>query len=221
MTRLKLNAARIAALASMLLAGLGVSAALASPGAPNAGGPPSTVPGSPGDDCSHGNSDKDCKPDPQPGHGQECDDHGKASGNEDHCDGVTTTTTPSTTETTPSTTTSTPNDTTTSTVTTTTPTTQTGTTPPATTPETAPSPPAAAGSAPSSTSNPPVTKPELEAELAEQVKGAHVSRTTHARSDPSELPFTGFPAWMLALIGSLMLATGLGVRRLASGGSTS
>ena len=215
MTGLKLNTARIAVLVGLLLTGLGVSAALASPGTPNAGGPPSTVPGSPGDDCSHGNSDQDCKPDPQPGHGQECDDHGNASGNEDHCDDVTTTTTPTTTETT-----TTPNDTTTSTVTTTTPTTQTGTTPPAATPATAPLPPAAAGSAPSPTSNPPVTKPELEAELAEQVKGADAGRTSHARGNPGELPFTGFPAWALALMGSLMLGTGLGLRRLAPGRST-
>src|SRR5919106_5728279 len=85
MARLRLHAAKGFALAGLLIAGVGASAALASPSDPG-GGPPSTVPGSPGDDCSHGNSDKDCKPDPQPEHGKDCEDHGNARGNEDHCD---------------------------------------------------------------------------------------------------------------------------------------
>jgi hypothetical protein len=55
-------------------------------------GPPVTVPGSPGDDCSHGASNAPCRPDPST-NGKDCDDHGAARGNEDHCGpGVTTTT---------------------------------------------------------------------------------------------------------------------------------
>jgi hypothetical protein len=44
-------------------------------------GPPGQGP------CNHGNSGKECKPDPQPEHGQECDEHGPNEGgvNEDHC----------------------------------------------------------------------------------------------------------------------------------------
>jgi hypothetical protein len=47
--------------------------------------------------CSHGNSGKECKPDPQANHGAECDEHGPFEGgvNEDHCLGGTTGTTTS------------------------------------------------------------------------------------------------------------------------------
>lgn len=63
---------------------------------------PTTPPGQ--DPCSHGNSNKPCRPDPQPGHGKDCDKHGNNGGvNEDHC-GATTTAIPTTT-TTPTTTT--------------------------------------------------------------------------------------------------------------------
>jgi hypothetical protein len=202
MKRLSVWPARIALTVGLLTAGFGVSAALADPG--NGNGPPTTVPGSPGDDCSHGNSNQDCRPDPQPGHGQECDDHGNASGNEDHCDQTATTTTTTTTETTTTTTTST---------------TPANTNPgssgtPSTPPTNGPSSPSG-GSGPSSTP-PPVTKPELQNELANQVKKSRVGGVSHTPARPGELPFTGFPAWALAIIGSLMLATGLGLRRLAS-----
>ncbi len=63
-------------------------------------GPSSTVPGSPGDDCSHGASSAPCRPDPST-NGQDCEDHGAARGNEDHCGpGTTTETGHTTTETT-------------------------------------------------------------------------------------------------------------------------
>jgi hypothetical protein len=55
----------------------GVAAAGAQPGPNN--------PGSPGDNCSHGNANKPCKDDPQPERGKDCLDHGMARGNEDHC----------------------------------------------------------------------------------------------------------------------------------------
>jgi hypothetical protein len=58
--------------------GLGLVAAVAAQPGPN-------NPGSPGDNCSHGNSNQLCKPDPQPDRGKDCLDHGNARGNEDHC----------------------------------------------------------------------------------------------------------------------------------------
>ncbi len=62
-----------------------------------------SVPGSPGDNCSHGGNTVPCRPDPST-NGQDCQDHGKAAGNEDHC--TTTATTSATTQTTHHTTTS-------------------------------------------------------------------------------------------------------------------
>jgi hypothetical protein len=47
------------------------------------------------------------------------------------------------------------------------------------------------------------------------VKGARAGGVSPAVSKAGELPFTGFPAWALALIGSAMLAAGLGLRRVA------
>jgi hypothetical protein len=80
----------------LLIAGVGVSAAFAHPNNGNGGKPPSTVPGSPGDVCSHGDNGRECRADPNV-HGKDCYDHGSARGNEDHCDQATTTTTTTTT----------------------------------------------------------------------------------------------------------------------------
>lgn len=52
--------------------------------------------------CHHGNSNKTCRPDPQPSHGKDCIQHGgggkaplgNGGGNQDHCKGVTVTPTP-------------------------------------------------------------------------------------------------------------------------------
>lgn len=42
------------------------------------------------DPCSHGSTGKQCKPDPQPDKGKDCEKHGKNGGvNEDHCKGTT------------------------------------------------------------------------------------------------------------------------------------
>src|SRR5206468_1346947 len=109
MTGWKSTAAKLAVMVGLLIAGIGVSAALADPG--NGNGPPTTVPGSPGDDCSHGNSGSDCRPDPNQ-NGKDCEDHGNARGNEDHCDQVDTPTTPETTTTSTTTTTTTTSSTT-------------------------------------------------------------------------------------------------------------
>jgi hypothetical protein len=206
MTGWKLKAAKLATMVGLLIAGIGVSAALADPG--NGNGPPTTVPGSPGDDCSHGNSGADCRPDPNE-NGKDCEDHGAARGNEDHCDAVDTTTTTETS--------------TTSTTTTTTTTTTTGTT---TNPgRPADPPPSQNGGSPSSSpagpeassaATPPVTKPQLAKELAHQVKAGRVAGVSRGSTKPGELPFTGFPAWAFALVGSLLLGAGLGLRRLAT-----
>ena len=248
---MRLHLAKVLALAGLLLAGIGASAALAASG-DNGNGPQTTVPGSPGDDCSHGNNGKDCRPDPNQ-NGQDCDDHGNARGNEDHCQASTpSTTTPTTTTTTQTTTTTTQTTTTptTTTPTTTTPTTsnpttsstttQTTTTTPSTstttttpttsttptgsttttatsTPGTTATPPTSGG--PASVATPP-SKAELQQELAKQAKG--VRRTgSYVRSNPKELPFTGFPAWLLAAIGSALLAAGLALRKAANYASAS
>jgi hypothetical protein len=219
MARLRLHAARALALAGLLVAGVGVSAAVASPGQPG-GGNTSTVPGSPGDDCSHGKSDKDCKPDPQPDNGKDCQDHGNARGNEDHCADAssTTTSTPTSTTTSTSETTSTETSTTVPTTSTTSnPPTTTGGSSSTTTTATAngpTSPPTTSTSETAGASAPP-TKAGLEKELEKQVKG--VSTTPSAGpTNTGELPFTGFPAWLLALLGSAMVAVGLGLRKAAS-----
>jgi hypothetical protein len=218
MARLRLHAAKALALAGLLVAGLGASAALATAGTPTPAGPSPTVPGSPGDDCSHGNSGKDCRPDPNQ-NGQDCQDHGNARGNEDHCDQgstTTTTTSSSTTSTSTSTTTTTSGtSTTTSTPSTTTNTNGGTTTTTASTPPTTSTPTTTHEEAEAGASTPP-TKPELQKELAKQVKGVRATGSSAAPSNPGELPFTGFPAWAIALIGSAMLLTGLGLRKAAS-----
>jgi hypothetical protein len=62
-----------------------------------------------------------------------------------------------------------------------------------------------------------VSAPAVQAKPAHAVKGAvRASRVAAARSTPGQLPFTGFRAWLLALIGAAMLAIGLGLRKVAS-----
>jgi hypothetical protein len=103
MKRVQVIAARVALLAGLLVAGVGVSAALADPG--NGNGPPSSPPGQ--GECQHGNSGQECKPDPQPEHGKECESHGNQGGvDEDHCLGTTDSTTTSESTTTSQTTSS-------------------------------------------------------------------------------------------------------------------
>jgi hypothetical protein len=223
MARTKLNLARAAALVGLLTAGFGASAALAAPHASQPNEPPPTVPGSPGDDCSHGDAGEDCRPDPSE-NGKDCDDHGNARGNEDHCDQAVTTTPTSTSTTTSTTTTTTTTATTATTTTPSTTTTTTGGGPTPTTPATttagppAATPPAppAAGAGAEVGSNPPMTKPELQKELAKQAKAVRGTVASRAGNNPGELPFTGFPAWVLAIAGSLLLVTGIALRKAAS-----
>src|SRR5712691_171832 len=243
MTRLNLKIAQLAAMVGLLIAGLGVSAALAG----NGNGPPPAPPGQ--GECQHGNSGQECKPDPQPNRGQDCDEHGKQGGvNEDHCLGTSPTTTHETTTdhrtraetttthetttdhtttsetttphetTTDHTTTSettTPHETTTHETTTDQTTTRATTTTSATT--TSPGPgttttPGSSGGAPAA-SVAPVAKPKH----AVKARTAGVAVTNAA----AQLPFTGFPAWILAIVGSVLLLAGLGIRRFASSRSGS
>jgi hypothetical protein len=98
-------------------------------------------------ECNHGNADKECKADPQPEHGKDCEAHGNSGGvNEDHCaPQETTPTTPDvTTPTTPDVTTPTTPD-----VTTPTETTPSATTPQSTTPTQAPAPESSSTESPS------------------------------------------------------------------------
>ena len=117
MKKLMMIAAMIAAF------GFGGAAAVAA-----SGDKPPSNPGSPADNCSHGNSNKPCKEDPQPDRGKDCDDHGQARGNEDHCEEVDTTHTDTTDTTHTDTTDTTHTDTTDTTHTDTTGTTHTDTT---------------------------------------------------------------------------------------------
>lgn len=64
---------------ALVVAGVAASVSLAGNG-PDGSGPPGQG------ECAHGNSQKPCKPDPQPEHGKDCEEHGKNGGvNEDHC----------------------------------------------------------------------------------------------------------------------------------------
>jgi hypothetical protein len=156
-------------IAAMIAAfGLGTAAAFAA----TSDKPPSP-PGQP--ECEHGNSQAQCKDDPNPDHGKDCEAHGNQGGqNEDHCKNESTPTETTPTETTPTTPTqttpTTPTETTPTTPTETTPTTPTTTTP--TTPtetkstETTPSQPS---STPSESTSPAATTPaETTAEPTEQ-----------------------------------------------------
>jgi len=66
----------LAALVATLLVGAWAVVALADK--------PTSPPGQ--GECEHGNSGQECRPDPQPDHGKDCEEHGNNGGtNEDHC----------------------------------------------------------------------------------------------------------------------------------------
>jgi hypothetical protein len=202
--RLRVKIVRLAAMVVLLIAG-GVTAALADSG--NGNGPPASPPGQ--GECEHGNSGQACKPDPQPDHGKDCDEHGKQGGvNEDHCLGTSPTTTTNETTTNETTTQETTTDQTTTRETSTTPATKETTTTSTTTTAQGPGPTATAGPSggPRTASSPPVAKPK-QAVKARAVSPAHTK--------VAQLPFTGFPAWVLAIVGSVLLVAGLGIRRIA------
>lgn len=167
-------------------------------------------------ECSHGKTGKVCKPDPQPEQGKDCDIHGNpgvGGVNEDHCLGAspaTSTDVTTTNETTTDQTTT--NETTSSADTTSNKTTTAAATTPAgpsiTTGESSSTGP--------SESAPAVTKPQLEGVLAKQAAKGGTGPVSRERNAAGQLPFTGSSLWILALLGSAMLAAGLGIRRLTA-----
>jgi cobalamin biosynthesis Mg chelatase CobN len=214
----KIGVARVVVLAGLLTAGIGASAAFANPG--NGNGPPSSPPGQGA--CEHGNSGQACKPDPQPTHGKDCDEHGQQGGvNEDHCLSTTDETTTDETTTSETTTDETTTDETTTNQTTTEDTTSSATTT-TQSPGTNNGGGTPSGGAPSTTAaapvvktvSPPLTRAQLHRALARQAAQVASASAGEATGQPGELPFTGFPAWILVLIGSLMLATGFAFRRI-------
>ncbi len=178
--------------------------------------PPPSNPGSPGDNCSHGNSNQPCKEDPSP-NGKDCEDHGKARGNEDHCDGTTTTTPTETT----------PTETTPTTPTETTPTTPEETVPCSDCPQpTVPEPTTPTETVPpqetvpveGSSDTPPVVKTtELEKQLDKQAKanGAESAPVATAVHPADELPYTGLPLGAWVALGLGLVGSGLALRRRA------
>jgi hypothetical protein len=197
----------LALLVLTLAAGVAASLAVA-------GGPPDP----PNLDCHHGNSGKPCRPDPQPGHGNDCSN--PSGGNQDHCAGESTTSgttstgssTISTTSTSSTGSTSTSRSTTTATtstsLSTSTGTTTTGSqsvaktttvTNPVTTDEvsdTTTTATTSGGSAP----------PETKTLSRERVPAAKAKRP----SEPTgELANTGLPLWLIGLAGLGMIAFGL------------
>lgn len=215
-----------AVVAGVVLLGLSVAAFASKPPAP---------PG--GDPCSHGRTGKPCRSDPQPGHGKDCEHHGRNGGvNEDHCGGggststITTTTTSSTTRSTSTQTSTTTGSSTTVAGTTaasstTTVTSSGGSTAPASTTSAATT-SGSTTSMPSSTSTPSgsgisqttatapvVSKRTLRAALKrqERLRGSgRASGLTRA----GELPNTGFDEGVLAALGLGLLLGGVGLRRL-------
>lgn len=214
-------------LASPFVLALGVMAG-GMPGMAASAAPPPAPPGQ--GDCSHGNTGKACRPDPST-NGQDCDTHGKngiGGVNEDHClattPGTTTdeTTTDETITTDETTTTDETNNQTTSAATTTDRTETTG----ITTTETGHSQTTTTatggithrgqsrGTTPASA--PAVTKTRVEGARGKQAVKAGMSRVSPERAVSGQLPFTGFPTWILVLAGSAMLVAGFGLRRLVA-----
>jgi hypothetical protein len=156
------------------------------------------------DECEHGNSGQECKPDPNP-NGEDCEEHGQSEGNEDHCLPIPTTTTYSEPPPTTSTTTVPPDPTTTTEV----PTTVVTTTAPPT------------SSPPPSTSVTSSTAPPPGGETSQPPKDESNNSPRHttggSRKDtPPRLAFTGVedvvPAvavvLLLAVLGSWLLWMG-------------
>lgn len=181
------------ALAAALVGGIGFASAIADP--------PPSPPGQ--GECAHGNSGKECKPDPQPTHGQDCDEHGPKDGgvNEDHCLGATTTP-----ETSSTTSTTTRTETTPSTPTTTQGSTSTPTTP-ISGPTTSTSTEATAGT---TTSTPAAPTPDAAPPVKPaKAKPGKATPTTRANRAAAHLPYTGLSLKEIVVLGIALLVVGL------------
>jgi hypothetical protein len=211
-------------LAALLVLALGVMTGGVVAGFAASSTPPTPPPGQ--GDCSHGKTGKDCKPDPQPEHGKDCDTHGNpgvGGVNEDHCLGTSPTTSTDVTTTNETTTDqTTTNETTTDQTTTnettssaTTTTDQTTTAAATTTADPVITTGESSNEGPSE-SAPAVTKPQLEGVLAKQAAKVGTGRVSAERNASGQLPFTGSSVWILTLLGSAMLAAGGGLRRLTA-----
>ena len=169
---------------------LPVSVAVADP-------PPGGPPGQ--GECEHGNSGETCRPDPQPTHGQDCEEHGPNEGgvNEDHC---LPTTDPSTTS----------------------PPTVTTTVLPTTTAPTTPPPPDTTVTTPATTTtaSPTGTPPDTETQSTTSAPTTNVGgpgleeteKPTSERSATPKLAFTGVEnivPWILAMLFLATLGSGL------------
>jgi hypothetical protein len=215
-------------LAALLVLALGVMTGGVAAGFAASSAPPTPPPGQ--GDCSHGQTGKVCKPDPQPEQGKDCDTHGNAGVggvNEDHCLGTSPTTSTDETTTSQTTTNETTTDQTTTDQTTTEQTTTEQTTTEQTTTNETPSSATTTAADPlittgessnegASESPPAVTKPQLEAVLAKQAAKVGTGRVSPEHNASGQLPFTGFSVWILALFGAAMLAAGVGIRRLTA-----
>jgi hypothetical protein len=214
-------------LAAPLVLALGVMTGGVVAGFAASSAPPTPPPGQ--GECSHGKTGKDCKPDPQPEHGKDCDTHGNpgvGGVNEDHCLGTSPTTSTEVTTTNETTTDQTTTNETTTNETTTDQTTNETTSSATTTNKrttaatTTPADPlittGESSNEGSSESAPAVTKPQLEGALAKQAAKVGTGRVSPERNASGQLPFTGSSVWILALLGSAMLAAGAGIRRLTA-----
>jgi hypothetical protein len=201
-------------LAALVVLALGVMTGGVAAGFAASSAPP-TPPRGQGD-CSHGNTGKVCKPDPQPEHGKDCDTHGNpgvGGVNEDHCLGTSPTTSTDVTTTNETTTDQTTTNETTSSATTTI---NQATTAAATTPADPSITTGKSSNKGPSESPPAVTKPQLEAALANQAAKAGTGRVSPEHVASGQLPFTGASVWILALLGAAMLAAGVGIRRVTA-----
>jgi hypothetical protein len=139
---------------------------------PPTGGPPGQG------ECDHGNSGQDCRPDPQPTHGQDCEEHGNQGGvNEDHCTGEEEPSPTPTTETPSPTPSSTPSPTSSS----------TPSQPP--TPEVTPS--VTTTPSPSTSATPPVQSGGPNKPPKDEQSGPSKKNGSAGRSTGPELAFTG------------------------------
>jgi hypothetical protein len=156
---------------------------------------PATPPGQ--GECSHGNTGKACRPDPSTS-GKDCNSHGNGDiggVNEDHC--RPTTPTNSTNEPTKAPLTTTDHSSTSALTSTT----------------------AAAGAnanAPSNGAAPSASVHSVTEPLVKQAAVAETGGLSRERKASGLLPFTGLPIWIVALLGSVILTAGWGIRRLTA-----